>query len=390
MCIDIGIMESQPAASLSPVSYKSTHSSRSSVLERAREYNRRIEDQKQQHGLLGIQQPASSGGHYQSSHYGYHLNDDHDDHRRRSKSLERGSLDPPFGITGGNSHATGSVTSGMNTNGSTAHSSQQQLRSQSAGRAPQYSSYLHHHNIHEGTSDASPTRNRAVASVPRSHHNHQLQPPSATSASYHPHNSNNNNSFAPPAVKSNPHSYHTNNNNSNNNNHESTRPPQQRYNNNNNNNSNSALTPTTATTATHSSSGPPAPATRTAPTMEHRPTSSRLLVDEKKEESQTLPPEPPNNNNNGPVVTPELLVDALSGHEDGLLAIAEKLMEHYDAGYDVMGEAIIDAFADVQKLFQHGTWPDPVARDPFFDGATVVVVVSHCLFLVVCCCCCCR
>jgi hypothetical protein len=54
-----------------------------------------------------------------------------------------------------------------------------------------------------------------------------------------------------------------------------------------------------------------------------------------------------------PVVSPELLVDALSGHEDGLLAIAERLMEHYDAGYDVMGEAIIDAFADVQKLFQH-------------------------------------
>ncbi len=53
------------------------------------------------------------------------------------------------------------------------------------------------------------------------------------------------------------------------------------------------------------------------------------------------------------VVSPELLVDALSGHEDGLLAIAERLMEHYDRGYDVMGEAIIDAFADVQKLFQH-------------------------------------
>lgn len=54
-----------------------------------------------------------------------------------------------------------------------------------------------------------------------------------------------------------------------------------------------------------------------------------------------------------PIVTPELLVDALSGHEDGLLAIAERLMERYDKGYDVMGEAIIDAFADVQKLFQH-------------------------------------
>ena len=54
-----------------------------------------------------------------------------------------------------------------------------------------------------------------------------------------------------------------------------------------------------------------------------------------------------------PGVSPELLVDALSGHEDGLLAIAERLMEHYDQGYDVMGEAIFDAFADVQKLFQH-------------------------------------
>jgi hypothetical protein len=48
-----------------------------------------------------------------------------------------------------------------------------------------------------------------------------------------------------------------------------------------------------------------------------------------------------------------MLVDALSGHEDGLLVIAERLMEHYDEGYDSMGEAIIDAFADVQKLFQH-------------------------------------
>lgn len=62
---------------------------------------------------------------------------------------------------------------------------------------------------------------------------------------------------------------------------------------------------------------------------------------------------PRESNPDNAVVTPELLVDALSGQEDGLLAIAEKLMEHYDQGYDVMGEAIIDAFADVQKLFQH-------------------------------------
>ena len=64
----------------------------------------------------------------------------------------------------------------------------------------------------------------------------------------------------------------------------------------------------------------------------------------------------PNNNeplNNNNKITPELLVDALSGHEDGLLSIAEKLMLSYDSGYDAMGESIIDAFADVQKLFQH-------------------------------------
>lgn len=54
-----------------------------------------------------------------------------------------------------------------------------------------------------------------------------------------------------------------------------------------------------------------------------------------------------------PPITPELLVEALSGHEDGLLSIAERLMLSYDSGYDAMGEAIIDAFADVQRLFQH-------------------------------------
>jgi hypothetical protein len=70
-----------------------------------------------------------------------------------------------------------------------------------------------------------------------------------------------------------------------------------------------------------------------------------------KEEKERSPPQEQEEGRAG--VTPELLVDALSGHEDGLLAIAERLMEHYDDGYDVMGEAIIDAFADVQKLFQH-------------------------------------
>ena len=40
---------------------------------------------------------------------------------------------------------------------------------------------------------------------------------------------------------------------------------------------------------------------------------------------------------NNALITPELLVDALWGHEDGLLSIAEKLMTHYSAGYDAMG-----------------------------------------------------
>lgn len=69
--------------------------------------------------------------------------------------------------------------------------------------------------------------------------------------------------------------------------------------------------------------------------------------------------------NNDALITPELLVDALSGHEDGLLSIAEKLMTHYSAGYDAMGEAIIDAFADVQKLFQH------VVEAAHMEGAAV-------------------
>ena len=68
---------------------------------------------------------------------------------------------------------------------------------------------------------------------------------------------------------------------------------------------------------------------------------------------------------NDALITPELLVDALSGHEDGLLSIAEKLMSHYSAGYDAMGEAIIDAFADVQKLFQH------VVEAAHMEGAAV-------------------
>lgn len=94
--------------------------------------------------------------------------------------------------------------------------------------------------------------------------------------------------------------------------------------------------------ATPVKSSPPKQQTRPTPTA---PRSQQ-------QQPQRRPP-PQREEQQEAVVSPELLVDALSGHEDGLLGIAERLMEHYDAGYDVMGEAIIDAFADVQKLFQH-------------------------------------
>ena len=99
-----------------------------------------------------------------------------------------------------------------------------------------------------------------------------------------------------------------------------------------------------------------------APTPRESPRVSQHQQPQSRQQPQQVQPSPhntnqsnnnSNNDNQEAVVTPELLVDALSGHEDGLLAIAERLMEHYDSGYDVMGEAIIDAFADVQKLFQH-------------------------------------
>jgi hypothetical protein len=99
-------------------------------------------------------------------------------------------------------------------------------------------------------------------------------------------------------------------------------------------------TPTTA-----SSRGPGTPRSQTTASTRRRQQQQQQHEQQDHEMAEDAPHEA--------VVSPELLVDALSGHEDGLLAIAERMMEHYDRGYDAMGEAIIDAFADVQKLFQH-------------------------------------
>mmetsp|Transcript_19388 Transcript_19388/g.36613 ORF Transcript_19388/g.36613 Transcript_19388/m.36613 type:complete len:649 (-) Transcript_19388:63-2009(-) len=96
---------------------------------------------------------------------------------------------------------------------------------------------------------------------------------------------------------------------------------------------------------------PQRPASPAPPQQRQKPSPGRLMRNHQAHNGQGQQQQ--QQREGEAVVSPELLVDALSGHEDGLLAIAEKLMEHYDGGYDVMGEAIIDAFADVQKLFQH-------------------------------------
>jgi hypothetical protein len=368
-------------SSLSPVSYKSTHSSRSSVLERAREYNRRIEGQKQ--GLIGIQHVSATGT--ASNNQSSNNNSQYD--RRRSKSLERGLLADPYGnnsVYETNSVTTsGNHTTGNNTTSTTNHSAH--VRSYSVGRVPQqYDTNRNNDHIDPSIATTtatspttySPTRQRAMASL-NNNDSRKLPPPSATSSSQqnnNNHTNNNSRSFSaatppqtqPPQTNQTPL--------------QDNRKKSHHHSNNNNNSHGTVLTPTTATTtATQSSGRLPMERTQHRSATTHPETSnpnyntSRFTIDEKKEESQhhrngptTHSQAPPSQQQaqaaagvtatmNGPVVTPELLVDALSGHEDGLLAIAEKLMEHYDSGYDVMGEAIIDAFADVQKLFQHGT-----------------------------------
>jgi hypothetical protein len=273
-------------------SYKSTHSSRSSVLERAREYNRRIE--KQNHNTS----TSSRSG--------------------RAKSLERGGT--PTGSLGGGSFSEAG-SSAVHT-----------PRSQSAGRISTHSSAT-------GGGSRMSTRERAMKSVRKdvgelggsggnrrgggggdgggvpsqtTDHTQPLTPASHMSHSSHV-------SRPAPTTPRTPPSTNAHNANKN-------TGPVTNSNNNQNNTNNRRRTSGEASSK-----------------QNQKPSPARSMKSSQQ----------PKEEGHDAIVTPELLVDALSGHEDGLLAIAEKLMEHYDAGYDVMGEAIIDAFADVQKLFQH-------------------------------------
>lgn len=279
--------ETPPTDAKSIGSYKSTHSSRSSVLERAREYNRRIESQQQQSSKQQQQQ-------------------------RRTLSLERNHISHRNNNNSNNNNFGNYGADGLSDAGSSKVSGHSSVarRSVSAGRD-------------RLTGPRPSTRERAMASVrkettvstPRvasqtTDHTHPLTPPStATTMTQSPSHGTGQRALT--------HRPTTANNTSNNNHHHHHR--------------------VGTTTPTH-------PQQRSLRTTTASNRSPRSL-------QSSAPPD--EDGGGGGVVTAALLVDALSGQEDGLLAIAERLMEFYDAGYDAMGEAIIDAFADVQKLFQH-------------------------------------
>lgn len=314
-------------------SYKSTHSSRSSVLQRARDYNKRIEEQQQKQSTPGGKLES-----YQSPE---------DWHNRRSQSAGRSS------------NANGTDIVG------------QSPRSLSASRASQQQSF-------DGARPS--TRDRALASVRKEsktfvntitspnnpikakEQNHPprtgpLLSPSTPSTSLYTTSASSNSRSTPVSSISRSTPTTTRNNTPNQQQNVKKTMSGDNYLGRSDSRSSSRLGASTASPY-NMKSGVSGESSQMNRVSEKRgaDSPSRSMKSGATASAQSQPPmdqQQPQQQQQQPVVTPELLVDALSGHEDGLLAIAEKLMEHYDSGYDVMGEAIIDAFADVQKLFQH-------------------------------------
>jgi len=281
-------------------SYKSTQSSRSSVLERAREYNRRIDQQNNPHSK------SSS---------------------RRSKSLERGETSSQVSRSSERSRSAGRPSQGgssfLQSAGNQAPSRERAMASVRKDSAGMLKAQATFHQKFDGGGGGAAARRREKAQQQHAilspehpavvQQQQQQQQPLTSPASRSTSTANRSKATATTATTPN-NNIHSNSTPNHNRMAEQQRQPQ--------------------------------------PEQErHRPT--RLQQQPQPAAKQQQQDQDPEAANNNAIVTPELLVDALSGHEDGLLAIAEKLMEHYDNGYDVMGEAIIDAFADVQKLFQH-------------------------------------
>ena len=322
-------MDTQRNDAKSVGSYRSTHSTRSSVLERAREYNRRIDEQKQRRSKSLERQAeqsdaASATSGTPRSQSAGRIPANNQGQGNRISTRERALASVHRESTGGGSF--GSVDP------SPSHSNNSFLNNNGGNSTP---------NPHRGRSAGSPSHSIEMEQM------QQQQPaptPQANNSAYSSHVSR-----PKPTTPRMSGSYASNNSS----NHDNKNPVR---------NSSPSSSPRHDTRAAASPAAASRHHHRDTDISADRSVSSRSRNDnnnsnnfsrESPARSMKSSSHHPKEENHEAVVTPELLVDALSGHEDGLLAIAERLMEHYDSGYDVMGEAIIDAFADVQKLFQH-------------------------------------
>lgn len=313
-------------------SYRSTHTTRSSVLERAREYNKRLDEQKarrsksvepadsEANGSAVSGTPRSqSAGRLVSNFPSQQIKGNRPFTRDRAMaSLQRETLSP--------------------INASPASTNKSPANHKSPASKTSRSHEYHHQHANSGMSRGSPMSMEANQATPRSRvsgasaYSSHVSRPSPTTPRMSESGSHTSRQDKQKQQQRSNGSHHRHVNTDHNHerhtptNMESTRSNRSNTDHLHNPNSRNAPTPRV----------PPPVATR-APQLSNNVANNNANGEENQEG----------------VVTPELLVDALSGHEDGLLAIAERLMEHYDSGYDVMGEAIIDAFADVQKLFQH-------------------------------------
>eukprot|EP00536_Pseudo-nitzschia_multiseries_P018810 jgi/Psemu1/57444/gm1.57444_g len=314
-----------PSAYSSPASngnvYRSTPDSRSSVLSRAREYTRRVEDDARgrsksldRNNVIDLSSPS-----YQSQNGSYN--------RFGSPQSPSAASGQSYGGSQrgreGNIRQTTNSSSNNNYyyNNSTPESNGRSYRSRSVGRTS------------PGSRGASPhrrslsIRERAMASVGKESNDYCYN----LDSSYRSNSSNNGNNMQQQQQQQQHHQTQTRQ--------PSYASPSSSH---QNENSSRRMSPARSVRSRARSLS----RSRRSSTGEEQPPTAI-------QQRQQHPQEEEPAGQGEAVVSPELLVDALSGHEDGLLAIAERLMEHYDSGYDAMGEAIIDAFADVQKLFQH-------------------------------------
>jgi len=307
-------------------SYRSTHTTRSSVLERAREYNRRLDQQKQvrsksaertqsEYAHSEVSAASEAPRSQSAGRMGSTADNNNAMQGNRVSTRERAMASVQRESLGAGAKKTGESRSHNNISSNNSYNS-------ASHRAASPVTVDTTHS-HRSAAQATPRSNGSASAY--SSHVSRPKPTTPRMADYGPTNKSRRSSSA--ARHNTPHHLHSQSHTHSFESYGAERPDNQ-------NNANNKNTNTSANNYEKPRDSPPR-------SMKSSPANNTNNITNNEE------------NHHEAVVTPELLVDALSGHEDGLLAIAEKLMEHYDSGYDVMGEAIIDAFADVQKLFQH-------------------------------------